>query len=152
MRPDAGLHADQARRHVGKPCLHLAARPLLAQHNGTAIIEAVNRRANRDPVFGVIGFQSGSRDGGSTLASMILGSRGWDADCGNDCEGSTSVATLSDILARYSLRNVLLNFASGFDCKPMMVMSGSFARSSRIARRMACSTGGIIFMRFVPIF
>jgi hypothetical protein len=24
MRPDAGLHADQARRHVGQPCLHLA--------------------------------------------------------------------------------------------------------------------------------
>jgi len=44
---------------------------------------------NRDPVFGVIGFQSGPRDSGSTLASMILGSRGWDADCGNDCEGST---------------------------------------------------------------
>ena len=44
---------------------------------------------NRDPVFGVIGFQSGPRDGGSTLASLILGSRGWDADCGNDCEGST---------------------------------------------------------------
>src|SRR5262245_48924834 len=40
MRSDAGLHADQARWHVGKPCLHLAARPLLAKHNGAAIIEA----------------------------------------------------------------------------------------------------------------
>src|SRR5262249_9111140 len=40
MRSDAGLHADQTRWHVGKPCLHLAARPLLAKHNGAAIIEA----------------------------------------------------------------------------------------------------------------
>ena len=40
MRADAGLHADQARRHVGKAGLHLAARPLLTQHNGTALIVA----------------------------------------------------------------------------------------------------------------
>src|SRR5207247_2000468 len=38
MRPDAGLHADQAGRHVGKSGLHLAARPLLTQHNGTTLI------------------------------------------------------------------------------------------------------------------
>ena len=40
MRADAGLHADQARRHVGKACFHLATRPLLTQHNCTALIEA----------------------------------------------------------------------------------------------------------------
>ncbi len=40
MRTDAGFHADQARRHVGKSRLHLAARPLLTQHDGAAIIEA----------------------------------------------------------------------------------------------------------------
>src|SRR5262249_30810588 len=40
MRADAGLHADQARRHIGKACLDLAARPLLPQHNRAAIIEA----------------------------------------------------------------------------------------------------------------
>ena len=39
MRPNAGLHADQTRPHIGKPCLHLAARPLLAKHHGPAIIE-----------------------------------------------------------------------------------------------------------------
>jgi len=40
MRADAGLHADQARRQVGEPCLHLAARPLLPQHDCTALIVA----------------------------------------------------------------------------------------------------------------
>ena len=40
MCADAGFHADQARWHVGKPCPHLVARPLLTQHNCAAIIEA----------------------------------------------------------------------------------------------------------------
>jgi len=40
MRADAGLHADQTGRHVGKTGLHLAARPFLAQHNGTTLIVA----------------------------------------------------------------------------------------------------------------
>src|SRR6266566_11363 len=39
----------------------------------------------------VIGIQSGPRGCGSTVASMILGSRGWDADCGDDCEDPTRV-------------------------------------------------------------
>jgi hypothetical protein len=42
MRADTGLHADEARRQVGKAGLHLAARPLLAQHNGTTFIVAYN--------------------------------------------------------------------------------------------------------------
>jgi hypothetical protein len=42
MRADAGLHADQAGRHVGQPYLDLAARPLLPQHNRAALIEADN--------------------------------------------------------------------------------------------------------------
>ena len=45
----------------------------------------------KDPLFGVIGIQSGPRDRGSTLASMILGSRGWDAGRGDDCEDSPRV-------------------------------------------------------------
>src|SRR6202008_4569814 len=40
MRTDAGLHADQARRHIGEPCFNLATRPLLTQHDRTAAIEA----------------------------------------------------------------------------------------------------------------
>jgi hypothetical protein len=40
MRPDAGLHADQARRQVGKAGLHLATRPFLTQHNGPMLIVA----------------------------------------------------------------------------------------------------------------
>ena len=39
MRTHAGLHADQARRHIGKPCFNLATRPLLTQHDCTAAIE-----------------------------------------------------------------------------------------------------------------
>jgi hypothetical protein len=42
VRANAGLHADEARRQVGKSGLHLAARPLLAQHNGTTLIVAYN--------------------------------------------------------------------------------------------------------------
>ena len=40
MRADAGLHADEARRQVGKPRFHLAARPLLPQHDRAAPIVA----------------------------------------------------------------------------------------------------------------
>ena len=36
MRADAGLHADPTRRQIGEPGLHLATRPLLPQHDGTA--------------------------------------------------------------------------------------------------------------------
>ena len=42
MRHNAGLHADQARRHVGKPCLDLPTRPLLSQHDGAATIQTYN--------------------------------------------------------------------------------------------------------------
>ena len=38
MRPNAGLHADQARRQIGQPGFDLATRPLLPQHDGTALI------------------------------------------------------------------------------------------------------------------
>jgi hypothetical protein len=44
MCADAGLHADQARRQVGKPCLDLAARPLLPQHDRAARIEKNGKR------------------------------------------------------------------------------------------------------------
>src|SRR5262245_24359581 len=40
MRPGAGLHADEARRQVGKPRLHLATRPLLTQRQGSTPILA----------------------------------------------------------------------------------------------------------------
>src|SRR5258708_13162801 len=40
MRADAGLHADPTRRQIGEPGLHLATRPLLPQHDGTALILA----------------------------------------------------------------------------------------------------------------
>ena len=40
MRTDAGLHADQARRHIDEPCLNLATRPLLTEHHCTTAIEA----------------------------------------------------------------------------------------------------------------
>ena len=40
MRADTGLHADQARRHVGKTSLYLATGPLLTQHNGPTLIVA----------------------------------------------------------------------------------------------------------------
>ena len=35
MRPGAGLHADEARRQIGKSRFHLATRPLLPQHQGS---------------------------------------------------------------------------------------------------------------------
>jgi hypothetical protein len=42
MRTNAGLHADQARWHVGKSRVHLATRPLLPQHDRPALIKANN--------------------------------------------------------------------------------------------------------------
>jgi len=40
MSPDTRLHADQARRHIGKPCFHLPPRPLLPQHDCATTLEA----------------------------------------------------------------------------------------------------------------
>src|SRR5262245_17744896 len=40
MSTDTGLHPHQAWRHIGKPCFHLTARPLLTQHNRTLSIVA----------------------------------------------------------------------------------------------------------------
>src|ERR1700720_2236223 len=42
VRADAGLHADQAGRHVGEPCFHLATQPFLPQRDCTTLIEAYN--------------------------------------------------------------------------------------------------------------
>src|ERR1700704_3945713 len=39
MRTDAGLHADQARGHIGKACFDLTTRPLLPQHDCPTTIE-----------------------------------------------------------------------------------------------------------------
>src|SRR4030095_5501631 len=40
VRADAGFHADQAGRHVGKSYLDLAARPPLSQHHRATAIQA----------------------------------------------------------------------------------------------------------------
>ena len=40
MSANTGLHANQADRHVGEARLDLAARELLAQDNGTPLIQA----------------------------------------------------------------------------------------------------------------
>src|SRR5215470_5238807 len=40
MRADAGRQADPTRRQIGEPGLHLATRPFLPQHDGTALILA----------------------------------------------------------------------------------------------------------------
>ena len=42
MCANAGFHANQARRHVGKPRFDLAALPLLPQHDRATSIEADN--------------------------------------------------------------------------------------------------------------
>jgi hypothetical protein len=40
MCADAGSHADPTRRQIGQSGLDLATRPLLPQHDGTALILA----------------------------------------------------------------------------------------------------------------
>jgi hypothetical protein len=46
--PDVGVllqkmgHADQARRHIGKPRFHRATRPLMTKHDRVALIKANN--------------------------------------------------------------------------------------------------------------
>jgi hypothetical protein len=42
MRANAGFHADPTRRNIAKPRFHLATRPLLPQHDRTALIKANN--------------------------------------------------------------------------------------------------------------
>jgi hypothetical protein len=39
MRTNACLHADQTRRNIREPRLHLGSRPLLPQHDCAAFIE-----------------------------------------------------------------------------------------------------------------
>src|SRR4051794_22198508 len=39
MRADVGFHANQTWQHIRKPRFYLAARPLLPQHDRTALIE-----------------------------------------------------------------------------------------------------------------
>ena len=60
------------------------------EHDGVA--HAVCELAcKKDPLFGVIGIQSGPQHRGPKLASVILGSRGWDAGRGDDWEDLPSV-------------------------------------------------------------
>ena len=46
---------------------------------------------NKDPVFGVIGIQSGPPGLRVHTGFQDYGSRGWDADCGDDCEDPPGV-------------------------------------------------------------
>src|SRR6516162_4952840 len=55
---------------------------LLTRALGTTCVSAWNK----DPVFGVIGIQSGPRDKGPQWLPSSHGSRGWDAGGGDDCE------------------------------------------------------------------
>src|SRR5262245_27174142 len=49
MSADAGLHADQATRHVREPCFNLATRPLLPQHDrATSIVTPDVKRVLAD--------------------------------------------------------------------------------------------------------
>jgi DNA invertase Pin-like site-specific DNA recombinase len=59
----------------------------LGNPNGTRCESA----CKKDPLFGVIGIQSGPQHRGPTLASAILGSRGWDAGRGDDWKDSPGV-------------------------------------------------------------
>src|SRR3974390_1875821 len=69
----------------------LALWPLKPCTVATAILLGCESACKKDPAVGVIGIQSGPRDRGPTLASMILGSRGGDAGRGNDCEDSPRI-------------------------------------------------------------
>ena len=57
MRTDAGLHADQARRHIGEPRFDLATRPLLTQRDCTAFIKT----NDMEPVLADIDADYGNR-------------------------------------------------------------------------------------------
>ena len=52
MRTDAGFHADQARRRVGKAGLDLATRPFLTQHNCAMLIVFGPARRNHRSLMG----------------------------------------------------------------------------------------------------
>jgi hypothetical protein len=44
---------------------------------GAQVAQVCESAWNKDPVFGVIGIQSGPRDGGSTVASVGIPGPGW---------------------------------------------------------------------------
>src|SRR5215813_8687283 len=68
MGADAGLHADEAGREVGKPGFELAAGELLAQNDGAALVEA-------DEVEGILAdVDAEDGDGVFRLARHGLGS------------------------------------------------------------------------------
>src|ERR1700693_286335 len=66
--------------------------PTIRVHNRTwtrstgTVIEDCVSAWNKDPVFGVIGIQSGPRDKGPQWLPSNHGRRGWDACGGDDCE------------------------------------------------------------------
>src|ERR1700738_805219 len=45
----------------------------------------------KDPLFVVIGIQTGPRHRGPISASVVFGSRGWDAGRGDDCKDTPGV-------------------------------------------------------------
>jgi hypothetical protein len=61
--------------------------PVFKMAVGHACVSA----CNKDPVFGVIGIQSGPRGLRVHTGFHDYGSRGWDAGCGDDCEDSPRV-------------------------------------------------------------
>src|ERR1700730_5774596 len=68
MCADAGFHADQARRYIGEPRLHLATRPLLPQHDGAARIVAYDV----ERVFADINADHGDRGIGCLRHGVLL--------------------------------------------------------------------------------
>jgi hypothetical protein len=60
-------------------------------HNRESSALQCESACNKDPVFGVIGIETGPRPLGVTLASIVFGSRGLDVGCGNNCKDSTGV-------------------------------------------------------------
>ena len=84
MRCPAELYTASPRPYDGLPELEYP------WHDRDILVTACGRicelACKKDPLFGVIGIQSGPQHRGPTLASMIYGSRGWDAGRGDDCE------------------------------------------------------------------
>ena len=78
---------DEIRNPVRMALIPPSGEPQNRQRNSSNVKSA----CKKDPLFGVIGIQSGPQHRGPTLASVIHGSRGLDAGRGDDCEDSPRV-------------------------------------------------------------
>ena len=82
---------DEAARSPSRDEIAAALRNRLPELARELLGHDCKSACKKDPLLGVIGIQLGPPNRGATSASMILGSRGWNAGRGDDCKDSPRI-------------------------------------------------------------